>query len=166
MDVLSWDVITESVFHTGVLRFDAVSHLSIPLFPLVRLLLFSTIDLLSISSSFWHTTYIDEGEGFPLLLHISLIFLRVEAFVATDVIEGDGDLFKHWDEPGGFMAIPMNTPCGKDESVDGINDEEDFEVVTFSDSSFNSFNVGEARCGLHHTSAVNHGTGPGFYDEG
>lgn len=57
------------------------------------------------------------------------------------------------------MAVAMDTPCYENESIVRVNDDQNFEVVTFSDSSLNSFDVGETRLGLHHSSSVDHGTG-------
>jgi len=45
------------------------------------------------------------------------------------------------------MAVAMDTPCYENESIVRVNDDQNFEVVTFSDSSLNSFDVGETRLG-------------------
>lgn len=63
------------MFHTGILGFDAISHLSIPLVPSVGVPLFSPIHLLSVSSSFRDAADIDEGAGMTLHLYVALIFL-------------------------------------------------------------------------------------------
>ena len=74
MDVLSWNEISEPVFYAGVLRFNAVSHLTIPLVPSIRISLFSPVDLFSVASSFGDATDVYEGARMTLL-HVALVFL-------------------------------------------------------------------------------------------
>ena len=64
------------------------------------------------------------------------------------------------------MLVPMDTPCDEDETIDRIDNDDDFEVVTFPDSSANSFDVRETRCGLHQSSAIYCSAGSGFDSEG
>ncbi|MEM0493134.1 MAG: hypothetical protein QXS02_04165 [Candidatus Thermoplasmatota archaeon] len=64
------------------------------------------------------------------------------------------------------MAVPMNSPCCEDESIRGIEDDDDFEGVTFSDSSSNAFDIGEARLGLYQPSTIYGGIRPGFDHHG
>ena len=163
MDVLSWNEISKSVFHAGVLGFDAVSHLMIPLFPAVRISLFFPEYLFAVASSFGDAADVDEGAGVALL-HIALVFLRVESLVAASVINGDGDVFKEWDEPGGFMAVAMDSPCIKNEAVTGINDDDGFKVVSFLESPSNAFDIREACGRLHHAGAIDDSTRSGFHD--
>ncbi len=57
------------------------------------------------------------------------------------------------------MAVSMDTSSDENTSINGINDDDDFEVVAFPDFFANTFDVGETCCGLHHAGAVNYGTG-------
>ena len=56
-------------------------------------------------------------------------------------------------------GVSMNAPYSEDESINRIDYDDDFEVVKFFDFSSNPFYVREASLGLHHSSAIDDGTG-------
>lgn len=163
MNVLPRDEITKPVFETGIPGLDAVPHLPVPLFPSVRIPLFSSVDLFSVSPPFGDAADIEEGAGMPLL-HVTLVFLRVKTLVPTGVVKRDRDVFEERDEPGGFMAVAMGPPGIEDEAIQGIDDKDGFEVVPFPELSSDAFDIGETSRGLHHAGAVDDGTGPGFHN--
>jgi len=103
--------------------------------------LFLPVGLFSISSTFRFISDVHIGVCFSFYDNISLIFLRVKSFVAADLIERKGDFIKQGNEPGGFMAVAMNTLMGEYESIIRIDDENDFEEITSVDVASYPFDI-------------------------
>jgi hypothetical protein len=159
VDVFPGDVITESVFHAEVFGFNAVSHFFVPGVPLIFILLFLTVGLFPVSSTFRFISDVHIGVCFSFHDNISLISLRVKSFIAADIIEWKRDFIKDRNEPGGFMAVAMKTLMGEYEAIVWIDDEDDFEEITSFDFASYPFNVGKTRFCLEKPCAVDDGVG-------
>jgi hypothetical protein len=123
------------------------------------IVLFLSIGLFSVSSTFRFISDVHIGVGFSFHDDISLIFLGVKSLVAANFIEWEWDFIKHGDEPGRFMAVAMNALMGEYKTIIRVDDEDDFEEITSFDFASYSFDVWKTRFCLEKPCAVDDSVG-------